>query len=272
MQQKPSTHHSLAKALEILMAFAPHNQEIGTVQLSEKLGYHKSTVSRLLHVLMDYGFVRQNQESKKFVLGPSVIDLSSSIQESLNDNLTQIAKPFLDRLRDETGETVVLELVSGRSAVIAYIAEGGGPIRIKGRVGDRRPAHAAAGAKAILAFSGKEKRDRFLNGNLLGLTPNTITGHERLEREMREIRERGFAIDSEEVNLGINAIGAPVYNHAGEPVAAAVIAGLSQKISWKGGSPLVALLKGTVGKISEHLYYGGDSRGENGRGKKSRPK
>lgn len=126
MQHKASTHHSLAKALEILMAFAPHNQEIGTVQLSGRLGYHKSTVSRLLHVLMDYGFVRQSQESKKFTLGPSVIDLSSSIQESLSDNLTHIAKPHVDRLRDAIGETVVLEVVSGRSAVIAYIAEGGG--------------------------------------------------------------------------------------------------------------------------------------------------
>ena len=73
MQHKTSTHHSLAKALEILMAFTPHNQDMGTVELSERLGYHKSTVSRLLHVLMDYGFVRQNQESKKFVLGQPVL-------------------------------------------------------------------------------------------------------------------------------------------------------------------------------------------------------
>lgn len=259
MQQKAGTHQSLAKALEILMAFTPHNGEMGTVQLSKRLGYHKSTVSRLLHVLMDYGFVRQNRESKKFVLGPSVIDLSSSIQESLNANLTQIAKPHVDLLRDKLRETVVLEVVSGRSAVIAYIAEGGGPLRIKGRLGDSRPAHAAAGAKAILAFSAKDKRDRFLNGKLTRLTPNTITTQKRLEMEMSEIRKRGFAVDKEEVNLGINAIGAPVFNYEGVPVAAVVVAGLSRGINWRGASHLVPRLKETAVRISRELYYGGST-------------
>lgn len=76
---------------------------------------------------------------------------------------------------------------------------------------------------------------------------------------MEETRERGFAIDNEEVNMGINAIGAPVFNYEGVPVAAVVIAGLSRGINWRGASPLVPQLMATSDKISEQLYYGGQS-------------
>ena len=65
MQQKVLTHRSLEKALEILLAFLPHNAEMGTVELSEIVGFHRSTVNRLLHVLEKYGFVQQNPDTKK---------------------------------------------------------------------------------------------------------------------------------------------------------------------------------------------------------------
>lgn len=255
MQKKQITHRSLEKALEILLAFRPYNREIGTVEISEKLGFHKSTASRLFHVLETYGFVNQDPRKKKYILGRSVIELGLAVNESLNSNLTQIAKPCIDDLRDRLKETIVLEVVLGRSSVIGYIAEGPGPIRIKGYVGDRRPVHAAAGAKAILAFSSPEMSREFLMGKMRRLTPNTITDPVKLRRQLEEIRKRGFAFDNEEVNIGINAIGAPIFNHEGNPVAAVVVAGLSQGITWEKGSPIVSLVKHTAALISEQLYY-----------------
>jgi DNA-binding IclR family transcriptional regulator len=255
MRQSSGKANSTEKALEILLSFTPYNQETGTVEISQKLGFHKATVSRILHTLTSYGLLQQDAQTKKFRLGQSAITLGLAVNQSINNDMVLLAKPYIDALRDVLKETVVLEVVSGRSAVIAYIAEGPGPIRIKGTVGDRRPVHAAAGAKAILAFSPPEMKERFLKEKMRRLTPNTITNPDVLLDQLQEIRRQGFAFDNEEVNLGINAVGVPIFNHEGRPVAAVVVAGLSRRITWEGASPIASHIKETAAKISDRLYY-----------------
>jgi DNA-binding IclR family transcriptional regulator len=76
--------------------------------------------------------------------------------------------------------------------------------------------------------------------------------------QLQEIQRQGFAFDNEEVNIGINAVGAPIFNHEGKPVAAVVVAGLSQGITWEATSPIVSQLKHTAAKISSELYYKGE--------------
>ena len=93
---------------------------------------------------------------------------------------------------------------------------------------------------------------------MLRLTENTITDPVILRKQLKEIRKMGFAFDNEEVNVGINAVGVPVFNHEKTPVAAVVVAGLSQGITWEKGSPIVSLVKDTAARISEQLYYRGD--------------
>ena len=175
MKQITGKANSTEKALEILLSFTPYNQEMGTVEISQKLGFHKATVSRILHTLTNYGLLQQDAKTRKFRLGQSAINLGLAVNRSINSEMVLLGKPYIDALRDALKETVVLELVSGRSAVIAYIAEGSGPIRIKGAVGDRRPVHAAAGAKAILAFSPPEMKEQLLKEEMKQLTPNTST-------------------------------------------------------------------------------------------------
>ncbi|MEJ2726195.1 MAG: helix-turn-helix domain-containing protein [Deltaproteobacteria bacterium] len=116
--------NSIAKALKILSAFVPNNEEMGTVEISQKLGFHKATVSRILGNLTEYGFLRQNPNTRKFLLGPSVMSLARAANQSLKTNLVQLAKPYIDELRDAVQETAILEVLSGDSAFMAYIAEG----------------------------------------------------------------------------------------------------------------------------------------------------
>ena len=178
--------NSIEKALEILLIFTPHNNEMGTVEISKKLGFHKATVSRDLLILTRYGFLQRDSQTKLFRLGPSAIALGLAVTRSVNNNMTYIAKPYLDDLRDKIGETIVLEVLSGEYTIMAYIAEGPGPIRIRGSVGDTRPLHAAAGAKAILAFSKPEVHIRHIKKeNMPPFTPNTITDTEVLKRQLK---------------------------------------------------------------------------------------
>lgn len=259
MQQKNSTsHRSLEKALAILLSFSPYNQEAGTLELSEKSGFHKSTVSRLLHVLETYGFVQQNPQSKKFTLGPSIVELGGAVKQSLSSHLVRCAIPYLDRLRNILGETVVLEVASPRNTIIGYVAEGTGPIRLKESVGGRHWYHAAAGAKAILAFSSPEFKERLLKEKMVRCTANTITDRKILERDLERTRRRGFAFDDEERNAGIRAFGCPIFDPERRPVAAAVLAGSSQNITWDKRSRFIPELKNTAAQISARVLYGGE--------------
>ncbi|NIO06109.1 MAG: helix-turn-helix domain-containing protein [Proteobacteria bacterium] len=247
--------NSIDKALTILLSFSPYNQEMGTIEISQKLGFHKATVSRILRTLTRHGFVIRNSQTKKFVLGPSVTDLARAVKQSLKTNLVQIAKPFIDDLRDTLKETVVLEVLAGESTFMAYIAEGPRLVRLAGSIGDRLPIHAAAGAKAILAFSPPELRNSLLDVKLHRFTNRTITDPLMLRGQLKEIKIQGVAFDHEEIDDGTSALGAPIFNHEEIPVAAVVVAGPSQRITWKSDTGMVSALKETTAKISAQLHY-----------------
>lgn len=255
MQYSKTTHHSLEKALKLLLSFMPYNQQAGTLELSSRLGLEKSTVSRLLGVLESYGFLQQNLQTKKFTLGPSISELGWALNESLNSHLIRVAIPLVDQLRNSLEETIVLEVASGQSTIIGYMAEGPGPVRIKETIGGRHWYHAAAGAKAILAFSSVEFRDEILQQELIRCTPNTMVDRSALEKEMRLIRRQGFSFDDEERNIGIRAFGCPVFNHEGKPVAGLVAAGPIQRITWPRRSAIIPLLKEAATRLSEQLGY-----------------
>ncbi len=255
MRQPAKKNNSIDKALTILSAFAPYNNEMGTIEISRKLGFHKATVSRILLNLTRHGFLHQNPKTKKFILGPTILTLAGTVRQSLNNNMLHIAKPFVDDLRDRIKETVILEVISGENTIIVYIAEGPRPIRIAGTVGDILPAHVAAGAKAILAFSSPSVWKRFFNAKLPSFTENTITDPKVLHERFEDIRREGFAFDKEEHDIGINAIGAPIFNNEDKPVASIVVAGPSQRITWDNDSSYVPKVKETAAKISAQLYY-----------------
>ncbi len=245
--------NSIEKALAILTSFTPYNQEMGNLEISQKLGLHKATVSRILQDLVKHGFLLRNSQTKKFLLGPSVMDLARAAKQSFKTNLVHIAIPFIDNLRNRFEETVILEVLSGQSTYMAYIAEGSRLVRLAGNVGDRVPSHASAGAKAVLAFSSKEIRELLLSGDFHGFTKKTITSRDILSRQFQEIQKSAVAFDLEEIDEGTGAAGSPVFNHEGSPVGAVVIAGPVQRINVELDSPMILALKETAEEISSRL-------------------
>jgi IclR family KDG regulon transcriptional repressor len=255
MQQPSQKTNSIQKALAILASFAPYNQEMGTVEISQKLGFHKATVSRILLTLTKCAFLEQDPQTKKFKLGASIMTLGLAINHSLKTNMVQMARPHIDELRDTLKETIVLEVLSGKSTFIAYVAEGPQRVRIAGTVGDRLPIHCAAGAKAILAFSEREVKNKLINKTMPRLTPNTITHPKELRRQLEVFRRQGFSFENEEIDIGMSAVGAPIFDHEKRPVAAVVVAGPSQRVTWASDLPIVSPLKQTAAKIAAQLYY-----------------
>jgi DNA-binding IclR family transcriptional regulator len=245
---------SIEKALDILTACICGKHEMSTGELSEILGYNITTVHRILHILSKKGYLRQDERSKQFKFGPVAFEMGRAVFQSISGKLLNIAVPYLVDLSEQAGETVVLEALSDRTSIIIYISQGRHGITIRPGIGDKAPFHASVGAKAMLAFLDPQLWDRYLDGELVRLTPKTVIDVTKLKRQLNKVRRQGVALGREEMALGINAIGAPVFDHDNDPVGAVVIIGLAQNVACDIQSPMVQKLKKTAKEISARLF------------------
>lgn len=255
MKPKSSKLSSTEKALKILLAFAPDNIEMGTLELSEKLDLHKSTVSRLLHILTTHGFLQQNPATKKYRLGRSAAKVGNAVIKSLNNEIVSIALPYLNTLSSQVGESVALEVLSGTNVVLAHHVEGQQHLRFSFDLGERVPLNVAAGAKSILAFSNPEFVDRCLQKAFQRFNENTVTSKKTYRQLLEEIRKTGIAYDKGERYEDSHAVGTPVFNHERAPVAAVVIAGPAFRMTPAFLEAITPLLKQTAADISQRLHY-----------------
>jgi len=253
MNGKKVKRNAIEKALFILKAFYPRNSEMGTVELSQRTGLEIPTVNRILKILARNRFLHQNPLTKKFQLGPSVLSLGEAARESLDNNLLRIAIPHLNELCEKLGETVVLEILLGDSGVAAYVAQGRQTISIRATIGTRLPTHAAAGSKAILAFSSRQTVTKFLGRKLSRITEATITDAKEFLLELETIRREGVAYTREEIDPGVNAVAVPILTYDRQPVGAVTVVGPSWRVKCDKDTEVVAELNETVSAISAYI-------------------
>jgi len=255
MKPKSNTLSSTEKALKILLAFTPFNQEMGTIELSEKLDIHKSTVSRLLHLLTAQEFLQQNPDTKKYLLGRSTARIGDAVLKSLSNSMVSIALPYLSALCDEMGESIALEVLSGTSVYLAHHVEGQQHIRVSFNLGEQVPLHVAAGAKAILAFCDTTFVEHCLQKPLIRFTPKTVTTKKKYFEVLAEVRRLGAAFDQGERYEDAHAVATPIFNHGGAPVAALVMAGPAFRLTPAFLMQSIAALKKTAAEISQRLLF-----------------
>ncbi|MFH1950395.1 MAG: IclR family transcriptional regulator [Pseudomonadota bacterium] len=243
MRHRTPKTSSIEKALEILMVFSRYSHEIGTVELSHNLNLHPATVNRILQILSRKGFLQQNERTRKFSFGPSVFQLGRKIFQSLSGNLPKIAAPYIEILSEELGRTVLLEVMSGKNSIVAYLEQGSRGYLIGPKIGDVLPNHAAAGAKAMLAFYDQDSIENFLHQKMKRLTPKTITNLKTFKLELGKVREQGVAFCQEEMAIGVNALGVPIFNHDDKAIAGLVVADQTSKLECNIKSPTVIALK-----------------------------
>lgn len=245
---------TIKKALLVFKCFAECNSSLSTTELSKKLGTNKATMSRVLSTLKKHDFLEQDPSTRRYRLGPAMAQMARAVSRNMNGEVVAVAKPIVDKLRDEVGETVHIEVLSGNNIYLAYAARTPNPVSLTIEVGDHVKPHAHAGAKAIVAFSEPPEIERWLARDLLALNENTVTDPEKLREIYQEIRQTGVAYDWEEYLHGINAIGAPIFNHKDNPVAAVIIVVPSYRMGKKWDSHFIAMLKETANKISKGLH------------------
>jgi IclR family pca regulon transcriptional regulator len=217
------TSQSLERGLAILSSFDSHRPLIGVSELSRGLDLSRSTAHRYVATLAKLGYLQQDPASKRYRLGPKVLDLGFSAMNSMD--LLEISAPHLRSLSDETQHTVNLAILDGTDVV--YIERcrttrpGQREIDLNLHVGARLPAYCTAMGKAILAFIPEESLTELIGQiEFTQRGPNTLTDPEAFRAELAKIRETGIAVNDEELAYGLRSIAAPIHSHSREVVAA----------------------------------------------------
>lgn len=213
---------SADKALAILTAFDEGRPDLGVSELAVELGLHKSTVSRLLAALERRGLVRR--EGERFAPGPELARLGALAVRGLP--LAAAARSPLELLAEQTGETVNLAVREGERALNVLQVDARHFVGVTDWTGRAAPLHASANGKALLAFG-----DSPLGGRLSRLTPRTIVDRGGLRAELERARSAGFAVAVEELELGLHAVAAPVFDATGSCVAAVSVSGPAYRLS-----------------------------------------
>jgi len=228
----------LERAVRILQVLAEAPADLGAAEVAERLSLHKSTIHRLLVVLDQHRLIRRNTENGKYALGLRLFELGSRAVRGLR--LREYAQPFLNRLVRETGETAHICVLDEGDMVSVANVEGPRTLRMPSTVGRRTPAHCSAVGKAVLAFLPQPGLDELLARRPLStFTNKTLVTRGALVADLRQVRGRGYAIDDEEIEMGLRCVGAPVRNYTGQVVGALSIAGPTFRIT-KGRVPALA--------------------------------
>jgi len=245
---------SAEKALNILLAFTPFNTEMGTTELSLKLGMHKSTTSRLIKLLVATHFLQQNPQTKKYMLGSSAMKIGSATTRSLDSKLLAVAQPCLTELSRQLGESVALEMLSGTKVVLALHVEGPSHIRFNFQQGEQVPINVAAGAKVILSHSDPAFLELCLEQEFERFNENTIVSKDEYRKLLQEIKKSGVAYDRGERYLDAHAMATPVMNPSGAPKAAVVVAGPAFRLTEQFLQSALQPLRATAEKIAKQLF------------------
>ncbi len=212
------------RALQLLLAFGAEGQELGVTELAARVGVHKSTASRLAATLAERGFLERPPGSDSFRLGPELGRLG--LLALGGRDLVELAGPVMERLAQETGETVNLAVLDGAEVVNLAQAEGRHIVGVGAWTGRRTEPHCTANGKVLLAFSNAAVPSAALTRH----TRRTITSARALQRELELVRSRGWARAVGELEEGLHAVAAPVVDGFGRCRAALSVSGPSYRL------------------------------------------
>jgi IclR family transcriptional regulator, KDG regulon repressor len=246
---------STVKSLRLLRLFSPQKKEWSIQDLVAGLGYHKSSIQRIVSTLEAEGFLKRVQPNRMiYRLGPQILFLGSIAD--MSTDLRSVARPIMERLVERIQETSYLCVLDGDQCLYIEKAECSQPIRIIHAVGRRNPLHCTGVGKALLSgMTAKEIKTILAEKRLKSYTPHTITRLDRLLREIEQIRNEGVAYDHEELDPGVKCIAAPIRNHTGKVVAAISISGPRQRFTAEATPDFEKEIKTSARMISGELGF-----------------
>lgn len=249
---------SVERAIMLLETLAQDGSGMSLSQISQKLGWPKSTVHGLLTTLRDFCYVDQSLEDSTYRLGTRLFELGNQVARSWV--IKEAARPVMLRLVREFGETV--QLGTEDDGEILYLDKlvANSVVSIMSEVGLRLPMHCSGLGKVLLAQKSPTQIKRIIaRKGLPAMTKRTITTQAKLEKELAQVRENGYAIDDGEIMDGLRCVAVPIWDGTGKVRYALSISGLARNMYGDRLEHIIDSLRQAAGEIS---YAMGSRRNE----------
>ena len=222
---------SVTRVLDIIEVMSRHGEPIKLQELAKKLEMPAPTPPPPPHTLIESHYVKQNKETLKYYLTLKICQIATFVQDSIN--IREIALPILKELAEKTQESASMVIEEDLMAV--YIERVEGPDKmIRGfqRIGRRAPLYCTGVGKLFLSEFDEKTLKEVIDKGLEPFTQNTITDKAMLLKELKKVREQGYAIDDEECEVGARCIAAPVRDYTGKIITAVSISGPISRLSY----------------------------------------
>jgi IclR family acetate operon transcriptional repressor len=215
---------TIERAADVLFLFASADQPtLGVTEIAKELTISKAVVHRILTSLRERDLVVVDPESRRYGLGPAVLQLAAAYRDRLDVRL--LAIETMQSLCETTNETATLSVRNGDSRVYVDQVTPTREVKMTVPLGSHFPLHAGSSSKAFLAFIDEDEREEYLSAHQLAqITRNTITDVEMLRRELDHIRQQGFAVSMGERQADAASVAAPVFDQDG-PIAVISVCG-----------------------------------------------
>ncbi len=206
---------SVERTFSIIEALSQAPKGAFLSELSTATALNKTTVHRLLSSLIMMGYAAKDFDTGRYLLTIKMYEVGSRALRRL-DMLTT-AKPYLEKLSNVTGEAVHLVIRDGNDIVYIFKEDkGNNSVRMSSRVGLRSPMYCTAVGKAILAELPEEEIESiWKTSDITPHTEKTITSFTLLKKQLKTIREKGYAVDDEENERGVRCVGASILDFSG---------------------------------------------------------
>ncbi|WP_101845513.1 IclR family transcriptional regulator [Halobacillus sp. Marseille-P3879] len=223
------TVKSADRVIDIINLLKDYPGGLSLKEIAAKLSLPQSSTFHLIQTLHNRQVLAAT-ERKMYKLGPKLIQIGTKALETLDVNAE--AQPHLRELMEKVEETVFMAVLLEKELVYVAKVDNHRSVRTSAQIGMRKPLYCTGLGKAFLAFLPDRVSENLLSSiNMEAITNNTITDPEVLQAQFPKFREQGYAIDDEENESGLFCLAAPIYNAAGEMIAAVSVAGPKSRMS-----------------------------------------
>lgn len=244
---------SVAKAMELLQTLSQAGKPLSLKEISEQCGYPKSTVFGLLTTMRTYDVITQDAEGK-YTLGLRLFEYGRQVERSWDISL--VAHPYMERLCQQTGASVMLSICEGDSVITLDQVEARDKLRVVSDTGSRLPVYCTSQGKIFLAYMpAAEARKLLQRQKFAQFTPHTVTDIHALQQELERCRENGYAIENGEYKIGLRSISAPVFSVEGKVRYAVGVIGMFRSVHSEEFTGAVEQVKATAAMLSAAIGY-----------------
>lgn len=245
------TLKTLDSALEILKYFTKENMSWGVRELAKEMGKSHSVIHRMLVTYEKHGFLKKDSETQRYELGLKFFEYGLIIQEKLK--FKDLVMPYMNKIADQTRESVFLTMVDGIEGVCIAIAEGNRSIKFEVTIGTRTPLYAGASCKSIMAYLPKELQKEIIDTGLHEFTKNTTIDADKLKSELEDIKQKGWSYTTGEYTDDVVGISVPIFDHIGKIFVSLTIAAPSYRITDEVAMRCLTLLQEGSKNIQEQI-------------------